>query len=97
MDEVTSDVAVLQALLRNKFGINDKLTFRQKQNLEKTNTYINRQLTSLNFIHKAHVINVDQSDTSASIDVSTQIIPASSLKPYLSFTLDECVAMWKRI
>ena len=96
-DDVTDDVALLEALLRNTFGVNDELTFRQKQNLQKTNAYLNRQLTSLNFIHKAHVINVDQSDVSESIEVSRKDIPQSSLRPYLSYTLDECVAMRKRI
>ena len=59
MDEVADDVAVLQALLQDKFGVNDKLTFRQKHNLDKMRACIHRQLTSKNFIHKGHVINVD--------------------------------------
>ena len=85
-NNVNDDVALLEALLRNQFGVNDKLTFRQKQNLQKTNAYINRQLTSLKFIHEAHVINVDQSDVSESIEVSTWDIPQLSLRPYLSYT-----------
>ena len=41
-NDVIDDVALLEALLRNQFGVNDKLTFRQKQNRQKTNEYINR-------------------------------------------------------
>ena len=96
-NDVADDVALLEELLRNQFGVNDKLTFKQKQNRQKTNEYINRQLTSLNYIYTAHVINVDQSDVSESIEVSIQDIPLSSLQPYLSYTLEECVAMRKRI
>ena len=33
-EEDTPDVSVLQALLRDKFGINDNLSLRQKQNVE---------------------------------------------------------------
>ena len=39
-DEVTDDVALLEELLRNQFGVNDKLTFRQKQNRQKRPTII---------------------------------------------------------
>ena len=85
-EEHAPDVSVLQALLRDKFGINDNLSFRQKQNLEKTNAYMNRQLTRLSFVHEGHGIDVDQS-TVESIEVLPQDIPQSSLQPYLSLTL----------
>ena len=96
-EDHTPDVSVLQALLRDKFGINDNLSFRQKQNLEKTNVYMNRQLTSLSFMHEGHEINVDQSTVAESIQVMPQDIPQSSLQPYLCLTLKEWDAMAKRV
>ena len=95
--EQAPDVSILQALLRDKFGINDNLSFRQKQNLEKTNEYMNRQLTSLSFMHEGHEINVDQSSVAESIEVLTQEIPQSSLQPYLCLTLKEWDAMAKKV
>ena len=96
-EEQAPDVSILQALLRDKFGINDNLSFRQKQNLEKTNAYMNRQLTSLSFMHEGHEINVDQSTVAESIEVLPQDIPQSSLQPYLCLTLIEWDAMAKRV
>ena len=96
-DEHAPDVSVLQSLLRDKFGVNDNLSFRQKQNLEKTTAYMHRQLTSLSFMHEGHEINVDQSTVSESIEVLPQDIPRSSLQPYLNLTLNEWDAMAKRV
>ena len=96
-EEHAPDVSVLQALLRDKFGVNDNLSFRQKQNLEKTSAYMSRQLTSLSFIHEGHEINVDQSIVAESIEVLPQDIPQSSLQPYLCLTLKEWDAMAKRV
>ena len=88
-EEVAPDVSVLQALLRDKFGINDNLTSIQKQNLEKANAYTSRQLTSLSFLHESKEINVNQSDVADSIEVLPRDIPQSSLEPYLSLPLQE--------
>ena len=95
LEEHSPDVSVLQALLREKFGINDDLSFRQKQNQEKTNEYMNRQLTSLSFMHEGHEINVDQSTVAKSIEVLAQDIPQSSLQPYLCLTLKDWDT-WRR-
>ena len=95
-EEHAPDVSVLQALLREKFGINDDLSFRQKQNQEKTNEYMNRQLTSLSFMHEGHEINVDQSTVATSM-VLAQDIPQSSLQPYLCLTLKDWDTMAKRV
>ena len=41
-DDVADDIAVLRALLINRFGAHDERTHRQKKNDTKTNFYINR-------------------------------------------------------
>ena len=83
-DEVSDDVAVLQAVLRNTFGVNDNLTFRQKQNLEKANVYILQQITNLKFIHTSYVFNINPSDIPENTAFLQPDIPLSSLRPYLS-------------
>ena len=96
-EENYDDLAILRGLIRNEFGVDDNLTFRQKQNQAKTNTYISRQLTSLNFIHSAEEINLGQSDVNESIGISQRIIPEASLRPYLKLTVKECDGLRKKI
>ena len=38
-DVIANDIAVLRALLRNRFGVDDNRTFRQKQKETKTNFF----------------------------------------------------------
>ena len=80
-DELADDMSILRELLRQKFGVDDKLTFRQRQNLEKANAYMEKQLTSLNFIHRATVINVDQYDVKENKENLDISIPTISLRP----------------
>ena len=58
---------------------------------------MNRQLTSLSFMHEGHEINLDQSDSAQSIQLMPPVIPQSSLEPYLWLTSRECADMVKRI
>ena len=52
-EDEDGDIAFLSDLIRNQFGVEATLTFRQQQNQAKTNTYIVRQLTNLSFVHTA--------------------------------------------
>ena len=76
-EENDDDIAVLRDLIRKRFGVDDNLTFRQQQNQAKTNHYITRQLTSLNFIHAAKEINLGQSDVLESRIISQTEVPES--------------------
>ena len=96
-EEKSDDIEVLRDLIRNEFGVDDHLTFRQKQNQAKTNTYISRQLTSLNFIHSAEEINIGASDVNESRAISQRKIPEASLRPYLKLTVKECDALRKKV
>ena len=49
MGENHDDIAVLTDLVRDSFGVDDNPPFEQKQNQVKTNSYISRQITGLNF------------------------------------------------
>ena len=82
-EELDDDMAVLKDILRSKFGVDDNLTLRQKENRRQEEVYINRQLTSLNFIHKMDEINLDQSTVDKSVQVVANDIPETSLRPYL--------------
>ena len=70
---------------------------RQKENRRKTEVYINRQLTSLNFIHKVDEINLDQSAADKSVQVIAKDIPETSLRPYLKYTVKECDILRRKI
>ena len=96
-DVLADDISMLQELLRNIFGVNDEVTFRQRQNLEKTNVYMQKQLTSLNFIHTASVINLDQSDFGGNIESLEDSIPTISQRPYLCYTVNQCITLRKSI
>ena len=63
-DELDEDMAD-----RCKFGVDDKLTLRQEENRKKIEVYIKRRLTSLDFIHKADEINLDQSAVDESLHI----------------------------
>ena len=89
------DIAVLRHLIRNRFGVDENLTFRQQQNQAKTNTYISRQLTSLNFIHASEEFDLDQSDVHGSRVIPQSQIPDASLRPYLKSTVKECDTLRK--
>ena len=78
-EEDDDDIAVLRDLIRNKFGVDDNLTFRQQQNQVKTNNYISRQLSSFNFIHAATEINLGQSDVNETLVISLREISRASL------------------
>ena len=58
---------------------------------------MNRQLTSLSFMHEGHEINLDQSNGAQSIQLLPRDIPQSSLEPSLWLTLQQCADMVKRI
>ena len=96
-DELADDMSILRELLRQKFGVDDKLTFRQRQNLEKANAYMEKQLTSLNFIHRATVINVDQYDVKENKENLDVSIPTISQRPYLCYTVNECITLRQSI
>ena len=96
-EELDDDMAVLKDILRSKFGVDDNLTLRQKENRRQEEVYINRQLTSLNFIHKMDEINLDQSTVDKSVQVVANDIPETSLRPYLKYTVKECDILRKKI
>ena len=79
-DEVADDIAVLRALLINRFGVDDDRIFSQKQNETKTNLYMNKQIRSLSFTHTAVVINLNESDIGESNDILIENIPQMSLR-----------------
>ena len=56
-----------------------------------------KQLTSLNFIHTASVINLDQSDFGGSIESLEDSIPTISQRPYLCYTVNQCITLRKSI
>ena len=82
-DVIANDIAVPRALLRNRFGVDDNRTFRQKQKETKTNFFINKQLTSLSFIYIAGVINLNESDVGESNKILPENILEMSLRLYL--------------
>ena len=49
MEENHDDIAVLTDLVKDSSGVDDNPPFEQKQNQVKTNSYISRQITGLNF------------------------------------------------
>ena len=89
------DIAALQHLIRNRFGVDENLTFKQQQNQAKTNSYISRQLTSLNFIHASEEFDLDQSDVHGIRVIPQRQIPDASQRPYLKYTVKECDTLRK--
>ena len=89
------DIAVLKHLIRNRFGVDENLTFIQQQNQAKTNTYISRQLTSLNFVHASEEFDLDQSDVHGSRVIPQRQTPDASLRPFLKYTEKECEMLRK--
>ena len=89
-EDEDGDIAFLSDLIRNQFGVEATLTFRQQQNQAKTNTYIVRQLTNLSFVHTAEEFDLDQSDVHGGRVNPQKKVPEASLKPYLESTVKDC-------
>ena len=89
-EDEDGDIAFLSDLIRNQFGVEATLNFRQQQNQAKTNTYIVRQLTNLSFVHTAEEFDLDQSDVHGGRVNPQKKVPEASLKPYLESTVKDC-------
>ena len=96
-EDEDGDIAFLSDLIRNQFGVEATLTFRQQQNQAKTNTYIVRQLTNLSFVHTAEEFDLDQSDVHGGRVNPQKKVPEASLKPYLESTVKDCSILQKKV